>query len=67
LASFAATVIFPGVEIQEAPPLVYLIAPALRFHPVTGILLDALSPQIEVVRVGLTESWRRGIRVVMRQ
>src|ERR1700680_3906053 len=41
--------------------------PALRFHPVTGILLDALSPQIEVVRVGLTESWRRGIRVVMRQ
>ena len=39
----------------------------LRFHPVTGILLGALSPQIEVVRVGLTESWRRGIRVVMRQ
>jgi hypothetical protein len=39
----------------------------LLHHPVTGILLDALSPQIEVVRVGLTESWRRGIRVVMRQ
>jgi hypothetical protein len=53
--------------IQEAPPLVYLLAPALRFHPVTGIVLEALSPQIEVVRVGLTESWRRGIRVVMRQ
>jgi hypothetical protein len=33
---------FPGVEIQEAPPLVSLVAPALRFHPVTGILLDAL-------------------------
>jgi hypothetical protein len=44
-----------------------LVAPALRFHPVTGILLEALSPQIEVVRVGLTENWRRGIRVVMRQ
>jgi len=55
------------VEIQKAPPLVYLVAPALRFHPVTGILLNALSPEIEVVRVGLTESWRRGIRVVMRQ
>jgi hypothetical protein len=55
------------VEIQEVPPLVYLLAPALRCHPVTSILLDALSPQIEVVRVGLTESWRRGIHVVMRE
>jgi len=67
LGEFRSYGYFPGVEIQEAPPLVYLVAPALRFHPVTGILLEALSPQIEVVRVGLTESWRRGIRVVMRQ
>src|SRR5262249_8586125 len=58
---------FPGVELQEAPPLVYLIAPALRFHPATDTLLRALSPQIDVVRVGLTENWRRGIRVVLRQ
>jgi hypothetical protein len=58
---------FPGVEIQKAPPLVYLVAPALRFHPVTSILLESLSPEIEVIRVGLTESWRLGIRVVMRQ
>jgi hypothetical protein len=67
LGEFRSYGYFPGVEIQEAPPLVYLVAPALRFHPVTGILLEALSPQIEVVRVGLTENWRRGIRVVMRQ
>ena len=67
LGEFRSYGYFPGVEIQGAPPLVYLVAPALRFHPVTGILLDVLSPQIEVVRVGLTENWRRGIRVVMRQ
>jgi hypothetical protein len=67
LGEFRSYGYFPGVEIQKAPPLVYLVAPALRFHPVTGILLDTLSPQIEVVRVGLTESWRRGIRVVMRE
>jgi hypothetical protein len=67
LGEFRSYGYFPGVEIQDGPPLVHLVAPALRFHPVTGILLDALSPQIEVVRVGLTESWRRGIRVVMRQ
>jgi hypothetical protein len=67
LGEFRSCGYFPGVQIQEASPLVYLVAPASRFHPVTGILLGALSPQIEVVRVGLTESWRRGIRVVMRQ
>ena len=58
---------FPGVELQQTPPLVYLVAPALRFHPSTGELLKFLSPELEVVRVGLAESWRRGLRVVMRQ
>jgi hypothetical protein len=67
LSEFRSYGYFPGVEIQKASPLVYLVAPALRFHPVTGILLEALSPEIAVVRVGLTESWRSGIRVVMRQ
>jgi len=58
---------FPGVELQPVPPLVYLVAPALRFHPSTDELLKFLSPELEVVRVGLAESWRRGLRVVMRQ
>jgi hypothetical protein len=58
---------FPGVELQATPPLVYLVAPALRFHPATDVLLRYLSPELEIVRVGLAESWRRGIRVVMRQ
>jgi hypothetical protein len=58
---------FPGVELQPTPPLVYLVAPALRFHPSTDILLRYLTPELEIVRVGLSESWRRGIRVVMRQ
>jgi hypothetical protein len=58
---------FAGVELQAAAPLVYLVAPALRFHPATDELLRHLSPDMEVVRVGLAESWRRGVRVVMRQ
>lgn len=58
---------FPGVDLQRAAPLVYLVAPALRFHPTTDYVLDCLSPELEVVRVGLAESWRRGLRVVMRQ
>ena len=58
---------FPRLELQKAPPLVYLVAPALRFHSTTGAMLRHLSSSMEVVRVGLVESWRRGIRVVMRQ
>ena len=58
---------FPGVELQKTPPLVYLVAPALRFHPSTDELLKFLSTELEIVRVGLAESWRRGLRVVMRQ
>ena len=58
---------FPGVPLQTALPLVYLVAPALRFHPATDELLRYLSPDVELVRVGLAESWRRGVRVVMRQ
>jgi hypothetical protein len=58
---------FPGIELQPLPPLVYLVAPALHFHPTTDVLLRYLSPEMEIVRVGLAESWRRGLRVVMRQ
>jgi hypothetical protein len=58
---------FQGVALQQAPPLVYLVAPALRFHPATDDLLKYLSPELEVARVGLAESWRRGLHVVMRQ
>lgn len=58
---------FPGVPLQPTPPLVYLIAPALRFHPSTDVLLEFLRPEMEVIRIGLAESWRRGLRVMMRQ
>jgi hypothetical protein len=58
---------FPGIQLQTTPPLVYLVAPALRFHPATDDLLRYLAPEVEIVRIGLAESWRRGVRVVMRQ
>lgn len=64
---FARYGYFPGIKLQAAPPLVYLVAPALRFHPSTDALLRCLSTEMETTRVGLAESWRRGLRVVMRQ
>ncbi len=58
---------FPGIELDPHPPLVWLVAPALRFHPATEIVLRYLSPEIHITRIGLNEEWRRGLRVVFRQ
>jgi len=58
---------FTGVEIDPEPPLVWLAAPGLRFHPATDTLLKYLSPEIHVTRIGLAENWRRGLKIVFRQ
>jgi len=57
---------FPAYNSKKLPRCL-LVAPALRFHPATDELLRSLAPEVEIVRVGLAESWRRGVRVVMRQ
>jgi len=58
---------FPGVEFQPDPPLVWLVAPGLRFHPANEIVTRYLLPDLQVSRIGLSENWRRGVRVVFRQ
>lgn len=58
---------FTGVELDPAPPLVWLVAPGFRFHPAAEIVLKYLSSEIHITRIGLNENWRRGIRVVFRQ
>jgi len=58
---------FAGREISSAPPLLYLVAPVLHFHPTTDALLRYLSPRIEWTVVQLDERWRDGIRVVNRK
>lgn len=58
---------FPGVTLDPRPPRLLLIAPSLRFHPATDVILRYLNPQIEIERVGVSEQWRRGIKVVLRQ
>ena len=58
---------FSGIELDPQPPLVWLVAPGLRFHSATEILLKYLSPEIQISRIGVNENWRRGIKVVFRQ
>ena len=58
---------FPGLPLADRAPLLYLVAPGLRFHPATDTLLRFVSRDVEIVRIGLNEEWRKGLRVLFRQ
>jgi hypothetical protein len=58
---------FAGLEFDPKPPLVWLVAPGLHFHPATATLVRYFSPEIQVTRIGLNENWRRGLKVIFRQ
>jgi hypothetical protein len=58
---------FSGTKLDPQPPLLWLVAPGLRFHPAIDTLVKYLSPEISVARIGVNENWRRGIHVVLRQ
>jgi hypothetical protein len=58
--------LFGDLEIADAPPLVYLVAPALRFHRSFAQLARLVSPRIETYRFDINEDWRGGVRVVRR-
>jgi hypothetical protein len=64
---FARYGYFSGIELDPRPPLLFLVAPALHFHPASEVVLQSLDPEIEIFRVGVSEHWRRGIKIVLRQ
>ncbi len=64
---FARHGYFAGRELSSAPPLLFLVAPALRVHPATDVLLRYLSPQIDWTLMQVDERWRDGVRVVHRK
>lgn len=58
--------LFGDAELSDDPPLLYLVAPMLRFHRSFHTLARCLSPRIETYRFDLNEDWRTGIHVVRR-
>ena len=58
---------FTGVVLSPKPPLLILVAPSMRVHPSTDIILSYFSPEIEWAVVGLDERWREGVKVVFRK
>ena len=58
--------LFGTAEISDEPPLVYLVAPLLRFHRSFQTLARCIAPGIEMYRFDINEDWRSGVRVARR-
>jgi len=58
---------FGGRYLSEEAPRLYLVAPALRVHPATDIILKYLSPRVEWTVVALDERWREKVKAVWRK
>jgi hypothetical protein len=59
--------LFAGVEIADQPPLLYLVAPRLRFHRTFAIVARCIAPQIEAYQIGINANWREGVRAHTRE
>ena len=57
---------FQDCELSVAPPLLYLVSPAFRFHSTTEKLLRYFDRNIEVILIGINDSWRKEIKVLFR-
>jgi hypothetical protein len=58
--------LFPENSVDQKPPKLLLIAPAMSFHSSNADVLRYFAPQIEVERIGVNSDWRNGLRVVLR-
>ena len=58
---------FGGRDLAGDSPLLFLVAPALRVHPATDVILRYISPEIEWAFVGIDERWREEVRVIFRK
>jgi hypothetical protein len=67
LGEFQRLGYFGDVRLSEDDPRLYLVAPALRVHPATEVVLKYLSPQVEWTLVALDERWRENVKAVWRK
>jgi hypothetical protein len=54
---------FGGLKLADAAPLIYLVAPLLRFHGTTRLIARSIANSAPVYRIGINEDWRSGVRV----
>jgi hypothetical protein len=67
LSAFERQGYFGGAEVSESEPRLLLAAPALRIHPANEPVLRYFSPQVEWELIGVSEQWRRELKIVTRK
>lgn len=55
--------LFAGITLADQSPLLYLVAPRLRFHRSFNLVAKAIAPEVETYRIGLNTNWREGVKV----
>ncbi len=58
---------FAGVRLSDLPPRLYLVAPALRVHPATEVVLRHLSSRVDWTLIALDERWRTHMKIIWRK
>jgi len=58
---------FGDVRLAAGAPRLYLVAPALRVHPATEVVLRYFSPRVEWELVALNEDWRKKVKAIWRK
>jgi hypothetical protein len=59
--------LFEGVAIADRSPILYLVAPRLRFHRTFAVVASCISPRIDAYRIGVNTNWREGVKVHTRE
>lgn len=54
--------LFTGIEIADRSPLLFLVAPNLRFHRSFKLVAGCLAPAVEAFQIGVNSSWRETVR-----
>jgi hypothetical protein len=67
LGEFQRLGYFGGLRLSGDDPRLYLVAPALRVHPATEVVLKYFSRRVEWTLVALNEGWREKVKVVWRK
>lgn len=67
LGTFQRHGYFGGVRLSAEAPRLYLVAPSLRVHPATEVVLRFVKPEVEWTLLGLHEHWRRTMKVITRK
>jgi hypothetical protein len=62
---FARRGYFKELQLSDHPPLLYLVAPVLRFHATTKLVAGCIAARVPVTRIGINEEWRSGVRVLL--